>query len=212
MSDSGEIHFTIPKSCEKRRGESARAYAAFLAYCRMGPGRSLQRLHRLYTTTTPPEAPPTRSLDTLKDWSGRNAWIERLADWERAEAVFQARVWEGRRRMLLEQDWRDGQALRDQARELLEAFPRFIRRQENNTIGPGGEALRVITLALNTTPIQLAQMFKAASELQRLAIGEPTELFADVSSDVLDAIIERELAGLAGIGQTPIVPTATGTD
>lgn len=60
---------------ERQPGESARAVQACNDFLRQGPGRSLPRLLKRYTKTH--QDPPTRSLDTLKDWSAKYGWTAR---------------------------------------------------------------------------------------------------------------------------------------
>lgn len=55
-------------------GESAKAYSARVEYVMMGPQRSLERL--LERPQSAPKAPPTRRVETLKDWSVKYGWVE----------------------------------------------------------------------------------------------------------------------------------------
>jgi hypothetical protein len=57
--------------------ETARAKAAFNDYLTLGPGRSLEKLLERYRTVP---NPPTTRLPTLKGWSARFGWQERLAE------------------------------------------------------------------------------------------------------------------------------------
>lgn len=58
------------------QNESAKAYAAFMAYCEMGPDRGIrplaQKLHK--------------SATLIKDWSRRHNWQKRAAAWDSAQA------------------------------------------------------------------------------------------------------------------------------
>ena len=74
-----------------RRGNERRyAYAAFMGYCMMGPGRSIQALWEHYRRQSASfeagkvaaQKPPTRRLRTLFGWSSHNDWPERAAAWE----------------------------------------------------------------------------------------------------------------------------------
>lgn len=62
---------------EKQDRESNKAVQACNDYLRMGPGRSLQKLHRTYTESAP-DQPPTRHLRTLKEWSSSYGWQARV--------------------------------------------------------------------------------------------------------------------------------------
>jgi hypothetical protein len=61
---------------EKLDRETKKAIQACNDYLRMGPGRSLQKLHRIYAAPGP-EKPPTRHLATLKIWSSAYGWQDR---------------------------------------------------------------------------------------------------------------------------------------
>lgn len=76
---------------EKQKGESARALQACNDYLRMGPGRSLRALAVNYSETQQ-NTTPTRSPDTLFQWSTRFDWQSRaeLYD-EQLEAAKNAR-------------------------------------------------------------------------------------------------------------------------
>ena len=54
-------------------GEDAPAIQACNDFLRLGPGRTLRGVLAAYSNM-PQEAPPTRSLDTLKKWSRRYGW------------------------------------------------------------------------------------------------------------------------------------------
>lgn len=78
------------------RKESPKAAAAFERYWDMGPARSLEKLCAVFhqeqqaceawkrlpsaqkTHQTAPKAPPTTSIDTLKEWSSEFQWQERI--------------------------------------------------------------------------------------------------------------------------------------
>jgi len=59
--------------------ESASAYAALIDYYLMGYSRSYVNLANHYETQ---ESPPTRSLATIKTWSHRYNWTERIEEYE----------------------------------------------------------------------------------------------------------------------------------
>lgn len=68
---------------QRKQGETAKAIQACNDYLRMGPGRSLQKLHQIYTESTP-EQPSTKDLRTLKEWSRRYDWQSRSALYDTA--------------------------------------------------------------------------------------------------------------------------------
>lgn len=57
---------------ERQKGESARAFEAFLVYLQMGPDRSIQAVsHKL-----------AKSIPLIKRWSSDNNWVERCRAWD----------------------------------------------------------------------------------------------------------------------------------
>ena len=54
-----------------------KAAAAFADYIGMGPGRSLASLCNRYQKST--KAPPTKRLETLKEWSTKYQWQARIS-------------------------------------------------------------------------------------------------------------------------------------
>lgn len=57
---------------ERQKGESARAFEAFLVYLQMGPDRSIQAVsHKL-----------AKSIPLIKRWSSENNWVERCRAWD----------------------------------------------------------------------------------------------------------------------------------
>jgi len=66
---------------ETQKSESNKAIQACNDYLRMGVGRSLAELSRIYTAQHH-EAPPTQSWDTLKAWSCKYNWSNRAGQWD----------------------------------------------------------------------------------------------------------------------------------
>lgn len=70
---------------QPQKGESAKAIQACNDFLRLGAGRTLPALLEKYTQAHQ-DAPPTKSLDTLKRWSTRFSWVDRAvaydATWE----------------------------------------------------------------------------------------------------------------------------------
>ncbi len=65
----------------KQLKETPRAAQAFQDYVAIGPARSLSRLIELYHDThqSATKPPPTKRLDTLKEWSTKYGWQDRIA-------------------------------------------------------------------------------------------------------------------------------------
>jgi len=74
--------------------ESGSAYAALIDYYLMGYGRSYVNLAKYYQTQ---ESPPTKSLPTIKTWSHRYNWTERIQQYEETIVEKQLAVLENAR-------------------------------------------------------------------------------------------------------------------
>ena len=61
---------------EKQERETKKAMQACNDYLRMGAGRSLEKLSRIYSDPMP-DKPPTRHIATLKIWSAKFGWVAR---------------------------------------------------------------------------------------------------------------------------------------
>lgn len=68
---------------ERQQREHYKAILACNDYLRLGPGRSLAKLHRFYINSAS-ENPPTRHLRTLAEWSRRFGWQERARAYDAA--------------------------------------------------------------------------------------------------------------------------------
>ena len=71
-----------PLAGQRSDQETDAAVSACNDYLRMGPGRSLQGLLDGYRPQSAPKAPPTKRLETLKDWSGRFEWQARAGAYD----------------------------------------------------------------------------------------------------------------------------------
>ena len=66
------------------RAEKPEAARAFEDYYALGEGRSLARLAAMYRASSNPA--PTRHIRTLKDWSARHGWQQRIKDRDAEDA------------------------------------------------------------------------------------------------------------------------------
>ena len=62
---------------QRRKGESRKAYAAFLAYRDLGPDRSLSRVAEALG----------KQLSLMKRWSAKHEWVWRAEAWDQARRV-----------------------------------------------------------------------------------------------------------------------------
>jgi len=133
-------------------GETPRAFGAFMAYFNLGHGRSLQAVaDRL-----------AEGLPTVKNWSCKYAWAERLQSFNagllrssaRDQAALQGRLaadWADRLQRFREQEWDAAQKLIAAAQCFLESF--------------GEDDLRKMNLG------QVARALKVSSAVGRLALA-----------------------------------------
>lgn len=156
---------------ERLPDEPDRAWAAFLDYCRMGPGRSLRKLVGAYREQSETarraqagggpgaaELPPTRRLTTVEGWSDRYSWQARVAEFDAQQQADDLARWAVRREKARDRDWAQGDGLREIADKLIGAAPAVIDRM----VKAGQLDLRFLT-----------QVVETASKLQRLAAGLP---------------------------------------
>lgn len=170
------------------KGESDKAHTAFLDYIRLGPDRSLRKLHARYRVQSGGKAgaetaPPTKRLNTLANWSSRYQWQKRLAAYKQERERREQARWEERRRDVREADYTAGEALRDLAAQVLRQAPLFDGKRRV-VRGKDGEPDTIIeTVALKG---HLAvQALKLASELQRQAaeVQPPTQRLEHTGRD-----------------------------
>lgn len=201
------------RSVKNKAVEKATANTALSDYAALGVTRSFKKLIEMYTASPPKRAnPPTTSVDTLKHWSRRFDWQARIARYDELRIEATRLEWESRQDELRLMDWQQGADLREKVLDFLRELPKFTKTQvgEKEEIQPDGTKVitRIITIGLNTSLAQIAQSLRAASELQRLALGEPTQNI-NLSGAALDVMIERELGKLAEArmgGDVPALP------
>lgn len=189
---------------EPRDTDTPRSLAALADYAAMGPGRSLRDLAARYRRQSVDGAsttkPPTVRFETLGTWSTQGDWQARVAAYDaqiqtEADAERQA-LRRARRAELEDRDYQEGGLLRARVSEMLAEMPKFLRRTESK-VDQGGETVKIITLAMQAGPGELARALKVASEVQRLSVGEPTEIHKT---------IERELEALLDTLEQQLTP------
>lgn len=198
-----------PESWDQRPDESDVAHAAMIDYFRLGPGRSLDKLHRMYTGESAgiyqenkSLEPPTRSISTLKKWSMNHEWQDRLGDWEYNEQLLDEAEWRKRKKETREADYLLATELRQTAMGILRHTSQFVKRTESvqpgtpTVVDEDGKVVTegtpdrvVITIKLKMT--QAIQAARAASQIARLA--------ADIAPPKQTVGIEGELPPIRGI-------------
>jgi hypothetical protein len=103
-------------------------------------------------------------------------WEARAKDWSDHDRSNLKEKWDSRRRELLDEDWDVGKKLRQTAIDFIEAFETMKEVQRTTTENDEGVVTETIVLAANFTAGDLARIAKVGSELQRLGVGEPTQI------------------------------------
>lgn len=134
---------------ERQDGETKAQYDAFAAYRDLGPARSIVKA----IESTGKE--PAKNRRNWQRWSAQNLWVARVE-------AFDAHVDEEERRELI--------AARREMRKRHRALSKHMQSKAYETL----QSLAPGDLA----PSSLANVVKVASDLERLAVGEPTELVA----------------------------------
>jgi hypothetical protein len=180
MASSSLSEITQAETLSRLPKESATAYEAFIDYAELGASRSLAALCRLYCGRSgAKKRPPTTRLNTLKAWSSKFRWQERLMDY--MTEVFDRR----REKMLLKAEKLD-EAFDHQILELQKL--RITRRgfvdDPRDMDKPADQRRKIesITLKLNTS--ELAELVRAFGQLNKdvnAVMGVPNKV--DVSSN-----------------------------
>jgi hypothetical protein len=153
----------------RRKGESAKAYAAFKLYIELGDTRSIPKV----------AAKCRKSETLLRRWSAKWKWQERLArihseeaqqrsDAQSTVALENAKLREQRRAKLEKDSWELSELLRAKAREMLN-FP-----TTKQTVHQDGKVIHI-----HPGPFRLgdaARMTEVADALGRISMGMPSKI------------------------------------
>ena len=184
---------------EHRANDTPRSYAALVSLAAMGPGRSLEK-YRLTTGKSP------AYLRQLERWSSDHDWQNRIIEYDRAiaaaEEAQRAQIRAKRRIDLENADWETGKAIRDLAQSILLELPKFKRDsvqriERTDPLTKQITITEVITLALKAGPGELAKALELASKLQRLSVGEATDIHK---------LVESELGAMLDLLQSQLTP------
>lgn len=188
-----------------RNGERNAAWLALQDYAAMGPGRSLEKLVQSWA-----DSGPTKHLSVVKGWSARYHWQARVAAYDEQQARQDRAAREAirakRRAELEEADWSAGRQLRNRCEEILKALPNFLKRTETQIDG-----MTIITLALSVGPGEVARALEAASKIQRLSVGEATEI-VQVREQMATALLSELQAKLSAEVYAAIVGALSGNE
>lgn len=157
----------LPKDAEGKNGETQAAYNAFCDYCRMGAGRSLSKLAQAYADPVPgADEPPTVHISTLKVWSSRYHWQDRIQAYDAKR----------QERLELESQRIEDEGLRDGDR-MLDIWERMMRYLERAFAA--GDLKRTEVVGLD----DLISLRRQIDNERRRAVGLPERYTAsDVTS------------------------------
>jgi hypothetical protein len=142
----------VPAPQDRIPGETAKAYAAFVEYLRLGPERSIDQAAKNLGKGTA----------TLRKWSERHGWVRRAASWDELCAAQERAIqqvltkekaveWVKRQERLKEAEWEIAERCIAKAKELL---------NRPDVKWSGGD---------------IAKLLDIASKLARLATGLETD-------------------------------------
>jgi len=156
------------------KGETTRANTALYDYALMGKGRSLFKLWERYCHQTDTDPPPTRRFRTLKEWSTKNAWQDRVAAFQSQQDAAEAEKWKQRQLETRQAEWDDAQALRKRA-DQMEQFPLAKVEQTVEYYDDGRPKSMTIVQPAGWNQGQVARNREMASKLARLAAEMATD-------------------------------------
>ena len=161
---------------DRRTGETTKANRALRDYAAMGPGRSLRLLSQQYQNIPETELPPpSLSFPTLKLWSAKHKWTDRVAEWDAEQNQLldeqNTEMWLARMAKLREQEWEHSQALIERAQEMLNYPLAQVRKVEEED----GKTLVTIVMPAKWSLRDAAAYAETASRLARLATGMETD-------------------------------------
>lgn len=179
------------------RGETLKSNTALQDYWHLGPARSLAKLLESwgqFGDDSESSEPPTRRLKTLKTWSAKFDWQARIQAATLLQQAADEAEWLARRREVREADWRQAEALRDLADQILAEAPKFIVKGRTLVKGENGEPDReIVTVQLK---LDLAiKSIETGSKLARLAAEMTT------NEHKLTIALEREIEGIFNIAR-----------
>jgi hypothetical protein len=170
---------------EQLPAESARAYAAFIAYRDMGPQRSVRDVAQKLD----------KSVTVIGRWSTQHNWVERARSYDaamdaRARQATEQEVIE-RRRCMLDKHAKQADELGQAAQMILDEF--------KDRVGVRGGMKSIDGRTLVKLVLGLPKMAETAQKLERLAQGEATERHdhritreraEQMTDDELDALLK----------------------
>jgi hypothetical protein len=183
-------------------GESPRAFAAFVAYRDLGPGRSLDAACRQLGGQR--ESNKRATTGRVGKWSSRYKWVERCRAYDAhqeairqraidAELAREAAKWERRRLQQIEHAWELGVALREKALAMLD-WPLATERTEDAT---------TIVEPARWTFATVVPLLRLAHELQFASLAAATKGLEDMTDAELEAVASVDFPGTIPLHASP---------
>ncbi len=145
------IQYRKPEPWERQPGETNENFARFRTYRDMGPTRSVNKAYRAYYNK--PDVPADRIPSTFSTIASKWEWNERARAWDM----------ENDRLHLLENQM----AARKMAKRHAKVANLFIDRLTERLLQIDADKL---------SPSDLARWFEVASKIERLSLGEASEV------------------------------------
>lgn len=169
---------TIQDSFDSLRqlpNETVKAYTAFLDYVNMGAGRSIRKLHEEYLRQTVGK-PPTKSKETLEDWSSAHKWQDRLGQYLVELQTRQLLKQKERLEQFNENVWQTYTRFAELVQEAVQEYDKTKitkRTRVPDPRNPGSE-IEVVHLKTNIEGLQrLVETFGKLGKDLRVQLGLP---------------------------------------
>lgn len=179
---------TLPANQQRQKGESSKAYSAYIDYRDMGVIRSLRKLHNNYIAPTAPQHCPTKNLSTIENWSSRYSWQDRIKSYE--QYLYD------QRETLME---KDRYTERQKRTAMLEKFREKIDKQMYmaNLQEDGIKAFEALTRAIKTyAELSMKHYNDLPTERKDLTTNDKPFGVTFVTEPVPQSLIEERLAAL----------------
>ena len=169
-------------SWERQSREGEAAYAAFLAYRDLGPGRTHEAARKVLGKR-PGYLKPIERWSALRDWRERScAWDDHLQSERDKVAAEEAAKWERRRLQALEEGWQLCRSLRARLEQML-ALP--LEMPAVATSEPARESQEVIPDAVATPENARATAGRVPSRGNDLAVARLAKLVIELEWAIL---------------------------
>ncbi len=167
---------------ERQPREGEQAYAAFLAYRDLGPGRTHEEA-RKSLGRRPGDLKPIERWSALRDWRSRAcAWDAHLQAERDKVAVEEVAKWERRRLQALEEGWQTCRALRARLAQMLAISP---ETPVVTPLEPDGETQVAIPEAIAPSEEARATAGRVPSRGNDLAVARLSKLVVELEWAIL---------------------------